>query len=90
MTKSKASVKESKAIYKKEGKIAEIIFLIEEDPEGGYNAQALGHSIFTEGENVEELKENIKGALKCHFDDIKNIPRIIRLHFVKEDILVYA
>lgn len=68
----------------------EIIFLIEDDPEGGYNAQALGYSIFTEGETVEELRENIKDALCCHFDDIKDIPRIIRLHFVKEEILNYA
>ncbi len=48
----------------------EIIFLIEDDPEGGYNAQALGYSIFTEGETVEELKENIMDALLCYFDDI--------------------
>ncbi len=68
----------------------EIIFLIEDDPEGGYNAQALGYSIFTEGETVEELKENIMDALRCHFDDIQNIPRIVRLHFVKEEILNYA
>jgi predicted RNase H-like HicB family nuclease len=48
----------------------EIIFLIEDDPEGGYNAQALGCSIFTQGETVEELKENIMDALRCHFDEI--------------------
>jgi hypothetical protein len=40
----------------------EIIFLIEDEPEGGYNAQALGHSIFTQGETVEEIKKNIG----CH------------------------
>lgn len=45
----------------------EIIFLIEDDPEGGYNAQALGYSIFTEGETAEELKENIMDAVGCHF-----------------------
>jgi hypothetical protein len=37
----------------------EIIFLVEEDIEGGYNAKALGESIFTQGETVEELR--IKG-----------------------------
>ncbi len=68
----------------------EIIFLIENDPEGGYNAQALGYSIFTEGETTEDLKENIIDALRCHFDNENDIPRIIRLHFVREDILVYA
>ncbi len=68
----------------------EIIFLIEDDPEGGYNAQALGYSIFTEGDTVEELRENIIYALRCHFDDIKDTPKIVRLHFVKEEILNYA
>ncbi len=45
----------------------EIIFLIEDDPEGGYNAQALGYSIFTEGETTEELRGNIMDAVWCHF-----------------------
>jgi predicted RNase H-like HicB family nuclease len=59
----------------------EIIFMIEDDPDGGYNAQALGYSIFTQGETVEELKENIMDALRCHFDEIKdmNIPSRFRL-----------
>ena len=45
----------------------EIIFMIEDDPEGGYNAQAPGYSIFTEGETTEELKANIMDAIGCHF-----------------------
>jgi len=53
----------------------EIMFLIEDDPEGGYNAQALRYSIFTEGETVEEIKENIMDALRCHFDNAQDIPR---------------
>ncbi len=68
----------------------EIIFLIEDDPDGGYNAEGLGYSIFTQGETAEELKENILDALRCHFDDEKDIPKIIRLHFVKEEVLAYA
>ena len=64
----------------------EIIFLIEEDPDGGYNAEGLGYSIFTEGETEEELKENILDALKCHFDNEKEIPKVIRLHFVLDDL----
>ncbi len=65
--------------------VKEIIFMVEEDPEGGYNARALGHSIFTEGENLDELKANIKDALRCHFDSEKDIPKIVRLHIVKEE-----
>lgn len=71
-------------------KVREIIFIVEEDPEGGYNARALGYSIFTEGETLEELKENIKDAIKCHFDKNEDIPSIIRLHIVREEIITYA
>lgn len=47
----------------------EIIFLVEEALEGGYTARALGESIFTEGETLEETKKNIKDAVNCHFDE---------------------
>lgn len=68
----------------------EIMFLIEDDPEGGFHAQALGYSIFTEGETIEEIKNNIMDAIRCHFDNIQDIPKVIRLHFVREEILTYA
>lgn len=67
----------------------EIIFLIEEDPEGGLTARALGQSIFTEGDTIDALKENILDALKCHFDRQDDIPKVIRLHFVKEEVMYY-
>lgn len=66
-------------------KVKEIIFLVEEDPEGGYTAKALEHSIFTEGETLEEVKKNIKDALRCHFNDEVDIPSVIRLRIVKEE-----
>ena len=62
----------------------EIIFYIEESIDGGYEARALGHSIFTQGDTSDELKENIRDAVKCHFDE-KEIPQVIKLHFVKEE-----
>ncbi len=71
-------------------KVKEIIFMVEEDPEDGYTAKALGESIFTEADTLEELKENIKDALKCHFEDTKEIPGIIRLHIVREESFVYG
>ena len=46
----------------------EIIFLVEQDIEGGYIAKALGESIFTQGETIEELRANIRDAVDCHFD----------------------
>jgi predicted RNase H-like HicB family nuclease len=64
----------------------EIIFLVEEDVEGGYNARALGESIFTQGESVEELRVNIRDAVNCHFDASEK-PKVIRLHFVSEEVL---
>lgn len=64
----------------------EIIFLVEEDVEGGYKAKALGESIFTQGETVEELREKIRDAVDCHFESA-NKPKMIRLHFVSEEVL---
>ena len=55
----------------------ELMFLIEEDPEGGYNAKALGQSIFVQGDTFETLKSSIKDALECHFDTKEDIPKII-------------
>jgi predicted RNase H-like HicB family nuclease len=47
----------------------EIIFVVEESSEGGFTAKALGYSIFTEADTIEELRSAIKDAVKCHFDD---------------------
>jgi len=69
--------------------MSEIVFLIEEDIDGGFNARALGHSIFTEGDTETEIRKNILDALKCHFDD-KELPKIVRLHFVRDEVLTYA
>ena len=63
-------------------RVKEIIFMVEQDPEGGYTAKALGQSVFTEAGTLEKLKKNIKDALKCHFDKDEDIPSIIRLHIV--------
>ncbi|MEJ7672929.1 MAG: hypothetical protein WKF59_09495 [Chitinophagaceae bacterium] len=64
----------------------EIIFLVEEALEGGYTAKALGESIFTEGDTLEEIKANIKEAVECHFDE-GNKPKLIRLHLIKEEVI---
>ena len=67
----------------------ELIFLIEEAPEGGYIARALGESIYTETDSLDELKNLIKDAVICHFEK-EDIPKIIRLHYVKEEIFPIA
>jgi hypothetical protein len=64
----------------------ELIFLVENAPEGGFTARALGESIFTEAEDLPSLREQVKDAVRCHFED-GNGPRIIRLHFVREEVI---
>jgi hypothetical protein len=65
---------------------SEVIFLVEEAPEGGFTARALGESIFTEADDVAGLHVNVRDAVRCHFADDK-VPRIIRLHFVREEVI---
>ncbi|HEY5463970.1 MAG TPA: hypothetical protein VIJ95_11990 [Hanamia sp.] len=64
----------------------EIIFLIEEDPEGGYIAKAIGEDIITDADTLKELKENIRDAVECHFEEEKR-PKLIRLHMIKEEVI---
>jgi len=64
----------------------EIIFLVEEAPEGGYTARALGHSIFTQGESLDEIRAAVRDAVHCYFED-EDLPRIIRLHIVKDEVI---
>lgn len=64
----------------------EVIFLVEDSPEGGYEARALGKSIFTEGDTLDELKQNVREAVRCHFDE-DSAPSIIRLHYIKEEMI---
>jgi hypothetical protein len=66
--------------------VQEIIFLVEEAQEGGYTARAIGYSIFTEGESLEEIRRNVREAVRCHFEEEK-VPQIIRLHIVKDEVL---
>ncbi len=65
--------------------MSEIIFIVEESPEGGYEAKALGFSIFTEADTIEEIKENIKEAVHCHFE--VDVPKIIRIHYIREEVI---
>ena len=64
----------------------EIIFEVTEASEGGYDARALGYSIFTQGEDWADLKAMVKDAVLCHFDDDR-VPRVIRLHLVKDEVI---
>jgi hypothetical protein len=64
----------------------EIIFIVEESAEGGYEAKALGHSIFTKADTYEEIKIMVLDAVVCHFNEPEK-PKIVRLHMVKNELL---
>jgi hypothetical protein len=64
----------------------EIIFIVEESAEGGYEAKALGHSIITEADSYDEIKKMVHDSVLCHFDESER-PKIIRLHLVRDELL---
>jgi len=66
--------------------VDEIIFVVEEAAEGGWIARSLGESIFTEADELEELHEAVRDAVRCHFDDA-DMPKVIRLHTVRDELL---
>ena len=65
---------------------SEIIFSVQESPEGGYEARALDFSIFTQADSLEELKSRIRDAVSCHFEEGQK-PSVIRIHFVKDEVI---
>lgn len=65
---------------------SEIIFAVAESPEGGYEARALGHSIFTQAETLDELRASVRDAVRCHFDEAGR-PSVIRLHLVTGELI---
>jgi len=64
--------------------IAEIIFEVAESVEGGYEARALGHSILTQGDDWNDLKEMARDAVLCHFEE-GHAPKVIRLHLIRDE-----
>lgn len=64
----------------------EIIFIVDESPEGGFEARALDHSIFTDGDDLDTLQANVKDAVATHFE-AADMPKVIRLHMVKEIVI---
>jgi hypothetical protein len=68
------------------GLMNEIVFLVEEAPEGGFTARALGESIFTEADTLEEIPDRVRDAVRCHFEP-GTAPRVLRLHHVRDQVL---
>ncbi len=66
--------------------MVEIVFVVDEALEGGFTARAVGESIFTEADTLDELRVNVRSAVECHFDE-GQAPKVIRLHIVRDEIL---
>ena len=67
-------------------RMSELIFVVEEAPEGGYIARALGVSIFTETDTLAELPGKVRDAVRCHFEEGK-APKLVRLHHVRDEVI---
>lgn len=66
--------------------VEEIIFVVTQAPEGGYTARALGEAIFTEADDTDSLREQVRDAVRCHFEE-GQAPKVVRLHFVHDDVI---
>ena len=67
--------------------MSEIVFLVEDAPDGGLTVRALGESIFTEAKDMSALKDAVRNAVRCHFEDEENRPHVIRLHSVRDEVI---
>jgi hypothetical protein len=65
---------------------SQIIFAVQESLEGGFEARALSHSIYTEAESLDELKKKVQDAVRCHFEE-KDRPALIRMHLVTDEVI---
>ena len=66
--------------------MSEIVFVVEQAPEGGFTARAVGESIFTEADDLQQLHARAREAVRCHFDEGK-APKLIRLHYVRDEVI---
>jgi hypothetical protein len=66
--------------------MSELVFVVEEAPEGGYIAKAVGASIITEADDLDGLRAQVRDAVRCHFDE-GAAPKLIRLHHVRDEVI---
>jgi predicted RNase H-like HicB family nuclease len=64
----------------------ELVFEVTQEADGGFVAEALSESIFTEGDTWEELRANVREAVHAYFFD-RPAPQSIRLHLVRDEVL---
>ncbi len=66
--------------------MTEILFIVEEAAEGGYIARSVQASIVTEADDLAALRDAVRDAVRCHFDD-EDRPKVIRLHLVRDEVI---
>ncbi len=66
--------------------MTEILFIVDEAPEGGFVARSVGASIVTEADDMAQLRESVRDAVRCHFDEADR-PQVIRLHLVRDEVI---
>jgi hypothetical protein len=66
--------------------LSEIIFVVEDAPDGGLLAKAVGTSIVTEAESMSDLREVLRDAVRCHFEQADR-PQLIRIHYVRDEVI---
>jgi len=73
-------------ILKEVSKLKELFFIVNESLDGGYEAQAVGHSIFTQCDDYADLPNVLRDAVKCHFD-FAEMPTAIHIQFTKHEVI---
>lgn len=66
--------------------MSELVFVVDEAPEGGYIARAVGAAIVTEADDLDGLRAQVRDAVRCHFD-AGQAPALIRLHYVRDEVI---
>ena len=64
----------------------EILFIAEQEADGGYVARAHGYAIFAQADSEAELAQAVRDAVRCHFEEHTR-PQVIRLHIVRDIVL---
>jgi hypothetical protein len=64
----------------------ELVFEVTQEADGGFVAEALGESIFTEADSWDELRRNVREAVKAFYFD-RPVPARLRLHLVRDEVL---
>jgi hypothetical protein len=67
--------------------MSEIVFEVSQESDGGFVAECLTEGIFTQADNWEELRRNVKESVAAFYFDHPQPPAAIRLHLVRDEIL---